>query len=366
MLNDTLESMFNYKKIRYVVLDELLKPYITYESKEINTVNFYIDVYSIIKNLYTPSIMESTTFSNDTVPTIVSQIINIAAHYRNYIWTRLGKYSNIYFVFSDKKDPFLVNINNEYKGRYYSKYVDVNPTFSSMNKVIKKSINLIKLIVDYLPNIYFINSQNIDINVCIYYLMNKSKKGEKNIILTRDKVQYQLVLNEAIVLDLKGNDTKVIDKLTLLDELLPKKNQDYTINLLPEFYLPILAIAGLKSYSLTGVPKYGNLKTIKLLDNLVIQGKLSNITYTLDGFLEVLKDNKTFKDESYLEIIKSDYQCLNIEFRYQSLKIKEIIKIIDECLINRVDAAGLRHINDTILGEHYIMLEELMMGEDYE
>lgn len=364
MINETLESIFNYKKTKFLILEDTMKPYI---DENIENINLYIDVWSIISRLYQPNMVDGMNFSNDTIQTISSQIINIAAHYRNYIWTRLGKYSTIYFFYSNKEDNFLKSINKDYKSDIYTKIDARNPVYMKLNKIINKSIDLAKLVITYLPNIYFIDTKNISPSLGMYYF-NTKDKDEKSytFILSSDKVQFQLALNSnTTILHLKGDETTAIDKLDLISNLFPKKKRDDVfITLVPEFYVFILGFIGEKKLSLNGLPKYGISKTIKLLEKLIDKRTLSNIEYDLDTFLESIKDS--FTNEDYIDIYKKSYFCMDLKYQFMNLSKKDIINVFESNIVNRIDGVGLRNINDTLLGEHYIMLEELMMGEEYE
>ena len=59
--------------------------------------NIYIDLYDMLKKLYSIDIYANKQF------TIVSSVINLAAHMREFYWTRYHVNSRIYLIYATEE-----------------------------------------------------------------------------------------------------------------------------------------------------------------------------------------------------------------------------------------------------------------------
>src|SRR5690554_790786 len=114
-----LERILNSKKIRYEILNRDLNKYVP---KDIEEVNIFIDVWSIINSLYNPNVMETFTSLNVNEKYMISsELLNLAGHYRHYFASRHKKYTNIYYYFSDEKCSAHIEKCDKYKESFYNK-----------------------------------------------------------------------------------------------------------------------------------------------------------------------------------------------------------------------------------------------------
>ena len=80
----TIDIIFNLFKVRYICMTELFKKL---ELKNVNTVNFFINLESVYKGLHRDSfeqLLSTCTKDeiNNNYKCFISNIINLAAHYR--------------------------------------------------------------------------------------------------------------------------------------------------------------------------------------------------------------------------------------------------------------------------------------------
>jgi hypothetical protein len=354
-----LENLINLRKTKYIFLDEILKPKI---NPKTTNINFFIDVRSLLKIIYNPNIMEAfLSLNTDEKWLISSELLNIAAHYRHYCYTRLGKYSTFYYFWSDKECKSLIKQNLEYKMNFYRKYLSKVGTFEVINKLIEKNIKLSSKISEYLPHIYFINSDIEEPNTVPYHFIKKASDEDTNILLTNDKTIHQLIAYNPnnIIMTMSGDSSKTY----LPEELLASIKED--TKLVPHFYSYILSISGCESYNIKNVRNYGLFRALDFLERCVSSGHLSNLRYdNLDSFLNDIK--KDSRGNYISETIKNNFNLIDIKTIYEKIPEVNKIKFFDDSIIDFTDSKSLRFVNDYYYKKYPLLLDFLMEGEAYD
>ena len=93
-----IESVLLGYYIKYTRLEQLtLTTIASSEFANSNDVDIYIDLYDMLKKLYSIDIYANKQF------TIVSSVINLAAHMREFYWTRYHVNSRIYLIYATEE-----------------------------------------------------------------------------------------------------------------------------------------------------------------------------------------------------------------------------------------------------------------------
>jgi len=359
-----LEISMNFQKLKYVILDEIFKKHI---KVDIENLNFFIDLRSVLSKLYIPSNIE--TFSSLNVSEkylISSELLNFISHYRHYCYSRLGKYSTFYYFYSDVPECTLQEIYPDYKKDYYERHFNEVSNYFYINEVVEKNIKILSTIIDYIPHAYFINSKHVEPSSFLNHI--KDIETSQNVYLSSDEVILQSVLfnDNNIAMILKGDDSQIINQDNLIDYYLRKSKKEVKYSFTPNLYLYLLSISGVSKYNIDGIKGYGPIKTVKLLDKLISEGYLNNINYlNEDMFINDIKNSNTLNEEQ-LNIIKRNYNLLNITKNYNNIKEIDKIKLFDEAIVDRIDAIGVKYINEKYYQKYPIYLDYLMEGEAYE
>jgi len=357
-----VEKILNSKKIKYKVLDELLE----YElPKNIDTVNMFIDIYSVINTLYSPQVIEESlpTLNEHEKFMITSELVNLVAHYRHYFISRKGLYTNFIFYYSDERSEFHMNINDEYKKKFYSKRVDDTVKFKTINKLLQTNITLMKPIIDNIPHAYLINTKHIDYNVVPHYMMQFQSKDEYSLIYSNDKLSLLNVIhnpNDCMVMTARSDKSKLYDSTNAIKRFSKAKSID-SINLLPDFLPFILAISGYKKYSLSGIRGYGIIKSSRLIEKAIKKDFLSNIPYDIDNFIEGIRKLDKLSDED-LEVVRNNYLLIDVDNYIQYFDEADE-ELFNSAFVDKGDYKGLREINDKYFTHFPLQLDEIMEGE---
>lgn len=357
-----MEKILNSKKIRYEILNDLLPKF----PSSIDTVTIYIDVLSVYNNLYNPRVLEDVSvFNNRDKFILSSSLINMAAHFRNYFATRKQMYTNIVFFYSFQKSKREVSMYPDFKLDYYAKRITNEDTYRNMNKLFKDNLKLCKIISDYLPHVYFVNTKNVNPFIVPYHFIKDQLPNEVGIIYSNDKLQMLncLETGKGTMLMTAGfGDVKLYNELDLIDYYAKKEDMDDVIN--PQLLPYIYAISGYKKYNITGLKGYGEVKTLKLFQKLIKDGHISNIYYSdSDLFMKDITASGKFNDEQ-LSIIDRNIKLLNPTLIYDSISPADMLSAFETNDLQ--DIQSLIDINNTYYEFYPLQLEELLIGEEYE
>lgn len=309
-LTGIVRSVFGSHKIKYKILDEL----------DLGKVNaFHINLTTILNFAYKH--YHELSNEKEYLYVIVSQILNMVAHYRHY------------FV-KQKFSPDIYIYSNDIDGEF------------------KDTLKLLKVIVQYIPRVYFIKTNKIPVSSAVMYV---SSKYDNNLVLTKSKMDVLLVNDKTKVL--KSNKDKSI--LYTSEDVFSKfTKNDYSGNvswkLLPIFY----ALTGLSGNQ---IKKYGPAKCLKLLNNALVDHLIVNEYYNdakhflddIDSLIDLTDDEK--------KIFIDNYKSSNIVGKYLKTSSPIFREMIDNSIIDKFAKSDLKELNmKYFTGEDSLMLNELL------
>jgi len=142
-------------------------------------VNVYIDLGSMCDKLYNQVVDKSTD------PTELSAVvINLAGHIRSYFRSVHSVRATIFFVYSPNDWVLLRQL---YEG-WNDFYRDRRNKFPYLYKYIADSMNIVKMVSDYLPKVYFISSEVETSGMILATIQKERESGNNhpNIIFTKE------------------------------------------------------------------------------------------------------------------------------------------------------------------------------------
>jgi hypothetical protein len=358
-----IEEILHSRKTRFDILDQVLKPFVSKDSK---IINYIIDVRSILSLLYQPNCSEQFgSLLPGEKRLVSSELINLAAHYRHYSSTRMSKYSTFYFIYSNKECNELRRIYPNYKEPFYDKYVRTNPAYIPLCQNIKSNLKMAKTTGEYLPHIYFINTGEIEPNSFIGYINELNEENTENIVLTNDEILFQSsLLDNFNCLTVKSEKSKFIKKEDLINNLLSKTKKKTDLH--PGFYIWILAMTGSKKYGIESIQdNCGPVKAISILEEQIKKGNLWNIEYkNVRDFSEKIVNVNTPNDPLFLKLFRN-FELINISNLYSNLSTAQISKVFIDQIVDKVSLDDLNLINTNFYEASPLKLIELLETEDY-
>lgn len=348
---------FNILKIRYPEYDssidssEFLKP----DDK----VNVFISFESLLNNICCiKDVDKKMILERDFATIITSHILNLAAHYKRFF--KQNKLETRVFIYgTDLESTNFINsrFNDEYRSYYLMKYMN-NPRYSYLGEqLVSKILPDTRKISEFLPQVYFINGNNIEGSL-IPYIVSEMDKSYKNFIITSDiyETQYQTMDNflcHYIRKSVNGSSISRSIEKTLSLLFSDRVEDDYSIFNNAPYYMLLLSCVGDKKRSIDPIKGLG-VKTIMKLINRGLTEKI--ITEKTDN-IELLKD---IVNEDIREDLLNNFNCINLKEQYKLLS-KEDIFNIEKQIIDRSDNSSLLKLNSTRFYNHQLMLEELTM-----
>jgi hypothetical protein len=354
------ESIINSKKIRYELLNQLFDKI----PKGKDTVTMYIDLYSILNQLYNPNVLESITHLDYEAKIILtSHIINMAAHYRRYFATRKGMYTNIIFYYSHTESHNEKEVYPDYRKEYYAKRFGLNSDFIQLNKVLKEVFNLCEMISDYLPHVYFVNTKQVNPILAPYYFQKYALDCELPVVYSNDKVQMLNCIYSNDELFMSASYSNVT--LYTINELMEvyTKKEDYN-DLNPTLLPYIMSLAGEKKYNIEGMPKFGPVSSAKKFKKWIQDGNISNINYKISSmFLDDIERIEEMNSKMFTTIAQN-IELFHLPTMFNKLRESDIV----ECfrVKDLVSINSLIELDNEYFSKYPLMLEELLLGEEYE
>lgn len=136
--------LMNYPK--YTTLNEANKIFVNSKFSECDRLNLYIDATQIISSLYTPNVMIVNNYG------IISGLINLCAHLRDYYRRAFSCETRIFIVYSTCMCSYNIALYPEYfKSFYISKASN-----SKTDLYILDNIKMLGKLAPYINGVYFV------------------------------------------------------------------------------------------------------------------------------------------------------------------------------------------------------------------
>lgn len=357
-----IEKLVGMHKLKYDELSNM----VANNFEEGKFINIFINLQSILDYFYIPTTVQKMQldFDKSNKFTLSKCILNMAAHYRHFFFSRYKVSSKIYFYYSDNVPTYNRNINSLYKKNLFNKKDLFNEKYFTLNNYIKKELSIFKDILNYIYDIYLIDSENVDTTIIPYHFIKKSGNDFCNLLITKDELEYQYVkFAKTYILNIKKDNNTMVTKKNVYSLLLEKNKAKFDLDVnISETFIPlILSISGVKKFNIDGVSGYGFIKTIKKLASLIKEEKIMNECIYIDRVISsILSD--TYDDS---QKVLRNMKTIDVEIMYEDFKMKRSSEIkIENQLVNKYDKISIDKVNSKYFNNE-LMLGELMEGVYY-
>ena len=341
---------FNMLKLRYATYDESITSLNIL--KETDKVSVFVNLETVWKYLSTIKDLERKLFiDRDFKVTMIADIINLAAHYKEFFKNN-GLDTKVYLYHTDFDSKIYsfkeCQYNEDFRSYYLNKY-NTNPKFVLLTEaLINEILPKVKTICDFIPDVYYITSKNIDSSL-IPLIFAEKYPERKNFVISSDKYETQLVFEPNFVHHLFLRSGKSASLSCKLDEYLHVlsrmdiSDEEKELYKNRSFYLLLLACIGDKYRSVEGISGIG----LKTLTKTIIEGINSRIitkdTKSIDLLCEIFSEDK--KEE-----IKKNFLSLDIENSFSLLLDGDKKEILSQA-VDRSDLNSLLNLNRTMFNK---------------
>lgn len=344
----TVEQLLYAYYIRYSKLQELTLKVLSNSSSDM--VDIYVDVYDMIKPLYT------TPHYTNKRYVIVSSIINLAAHLRQFYWTRFHVNSRIYLVYGDE-----TTMNHKQFCRMFgqNELLDRLDYQTSKTK-FEQQLEMVKIITAYIYAVYYVR-KTTDFSMFVFDNINRNQDVPA-IIITKSKYAYQIpaMCQNAYLFRPKkyqGDDISFgVCSGNVLDCAFNKLSSQKTIDKLHKLHPQLLSLL----YTLTG------LSSKKLVT-------LFNSTTAINRLLEAIDNQRIINgynsdmDYIYNALGITTIDAVNFKYRFNAVDLVFQHRIYNNTaeardmswLINLQDKETVQEINNNYFADNPLDLNAL-------
>lgn len=336
--------------IKYDRLQELVD--YSFADVESNHLDIYIDLYDMFKGLYRREIYTNKQFN------IVSAIINLAAHYRGYFWTRHRVTTRIFLVYAD-------NTTDTHR-QFYPLFGDDNFKetlgYIDTNNMINGQLDMIKILSAYINEVYFVRRSSM---FSLFTYGNiKANPGVPALIITKSKYAYQLpaMSKDALIFRPEKQNKEDVTYPILHNEVIMQRynkiKTESTLNMLRQIDPGLLSVM----YTMTGLPGY-NVKALcnvsnaaKLLYTAIKEFRIQNLyNADIDYVYNNLNGIEKFCDQTSF---KFRFNAIDLEFQYK-LYAASPEAIDSSWFINLNDPRAMQDINNKYFANNPLYLDSL-------
>ena len=377
MFIDTIDGKINGFKCKYVYLDKLFNGKLDEKrgkTKIIDTVNIFISLESLFYSIRQTTIekhlnkMEKKEIRS-VYRQIISNIINVSAHYRNY-FSRHHVKSNIIYYFNEVPDTESKYNNSaiweDYRYHYYESLNSMDRM--NINNMIRESIQFIRIITEYIEDVYMVGTTHVESSMVPFtFMMENFLPCNVNIIVTKDSYDFQYCTYNSLVITRQGMEPVLLTKKNLMKYLMVVNdmNVEETRVIHHKLLTFILACRGDKKRSLETSKGLGFKTIYKQLLALYEAGYLLDDdpdTMSLQSLMHVFNKNGKFKylqdAEEEIKRIIAKYHVIDFETQYRVIN-KTQKKQMEIQLTNKTDPGALVEINERYFSDYPLQLMEL-------
>lgn len=343
--------------IKYARMFELVSNSTLSQSNS-NSINIFIDVYSLIQPIY-----RSDRLIYNDYACLCSCIINMCAHYREYFRRNHKVESKIFIVYSKNAPQSSILFETNYN----IANILTNTARQDVNKWVEDNLLILNTLVPYLPNIYYIRDDSAEVGVIIDCIPDAIGETSPNLVISKDPYMCLLAaINKAVIFRPKkdkGQDISYsIDCNSVWDVyryiLRIKRENPITLN--PELFPMSLAMSGARFRSVKS--KINFTTSINILNTAVSNGVILN-QYIVDSdyALNNIVSSGIILDTTKVNIHEISLRYKALSLRYQSgiYRASSSFKLIPSVIQDLFDQRAVQEINNTYFKNNPLDLNRL-------
>ena len=347
-----LESILYGYYIKYNKMKELVDQAFL-NTPQSNSIDIYVDVFDMLKPIYSKDIYANKQYI------IVSSVINLAAHLRQFFRRYYNMWTRIYLVYADNSvgndsrvccDAYGIN---EFKSTL---------NFDRNNELILSQLELVKILAAYIKDVYLVRKYSM-FPMFVYDNILKNSNIPA-IILTKSNYVYQipaLIPNTAVFRPRKhlAEDTSfaVYNSNVLYqyyNNITGSKTLEYMRFINPQHLSLLMSLTGNSQFNLRSV--VSSTVAIRILYEAIASSKLLNShSADIDYIYSVMPDLSKYID---ISILKLRYNACDII--YQHLIYTKMPESIDfTWMVNFKDPHTVQDINNRYFVDNPLDLNSL-------
>ena len=345
-----LESILYGYYIKYTKMQELVGISFA-NTPQSNCIDIYVDIYDMLKLIYSRNIYANKQYI------IVSSVINLAAHLRNYFRKYHRMRATIFLVYADNSSNNHKQFYSEF-GNDYSDMLD----YEKNNQFILSQLELVRILAAYIDGVYFVKKSTM-FPMFVYDNILKNP-GIPAIILTKNNYAYQIpafIPNTAVFRPRKYNSDDTSFAVyggnvlyQYYSNITKDKTLEYMSKINPQHLGLLISLTGNSQFNLKSA--VSSTVAIRILYEAIMSGRLLNshtadINYVYSNMPDLL---------NYISDINLRYRYNACDIVYQHLLYTQMPEALDYTwMVNFKDPATVQDINNRYFADNPLDLNSL-------
>lgn len=333
-----LDPIFNKYKTVFTILDTL-------DIVEPNTsqIILYLNLEFMIKIIMTEEInnkLLSEEDGNTLKTSLISNIINLAQHYRWY-FSKKGYECHIYIYWNYQKDTYKNNKYIEGYRSYYNNKLYNTTSCKYLTDSLAACYKTLRTIVKYLNQVDIIDSSDVESSVIPYILYKHFYQNDekiKHIIISNDKYDFQYVRYGFKILVPNQNKTKIITDKNVISHLKELSNIKSELDVPIDYVSFIISLLGCKYRTIMKINRVGLGTILKMVQTGIKNLIIGEHSTDLESLSKII-------NPEFVEHFTKNYRCTDIETQYSELTPLDIHKIVSQ-REDKYDDKAIEYIND--------------------
>lgn len=351
-----MEVFFNMYKIKFEILNKL----ILNSNIDLSKDNYvYINLEPLLRRIVHADIDKDLRIKKDErVLEFISYVFNLASHYRLYFASK-KTYCKIYLYMGYPFDVSYINndINNNYRNAYKETFS--NSINVGLRNIIEDSVELIKMIFEYIDGVYMIESGNVEPSLIPLIIDNmQSSNSKNNFIVSADVYDYQYCLKDFYILRPKQKNSYILYKGNVIQQMMIENKMLYDEFKINYNTIPfILSILGNETRSIEKIKGIGFKSVVKGIQKGIDSGLISDKVNNIFILSKILK-------EEIQEHVFQNYICTDLDSQFKKIKEVEKNNIMIQ-IKDKFDNKQLKEMNDDYFTYNPLNLLEILSACKY-
>ena len=336
-----IDPIFNMFKTKFAVMDNL-----NLLKSDVDRVDIYINLESVFKVIMSPRInnylMATTDDKNIFKISLMSNIVNLAQHYRLYC-KKHKKDSRVFLYWNYPKSDYKnANYIIGYR-EYYNHKMFKNEGCEFICRNLSECLNFMKKLFSYINQVYLVDGGPVDSSVVPYIVeertyMSRNNPSIQKIVVSNSKYDFQYVNYGFTVLETNRDDSIVVTKDNVIDIIKTKMNVKNEMTIPPNLIPFAISLLGDKYRSIPKLSGVGLSSILKMVNKAIDGLLVTENTQDVDMLSKIIT-------ETYRKQFINNYLCTYIPRQYDELTPVEIMNIENQ-IIDKFDDNALEYINE--------------------
>ena len=369
--SSVIGPLVGLRRPRYDVLHDVIGDFVSRQPAD-EDLFIFVDLMSTLRHFFSEySTAQLTRGELNRHPRqLAAELLNIAGHYRNYVWKHHGRRSTVIMYHSTAKCAEKLAVSSDFKANVYAKRIGgAGPEYDVVRNYVAFNLKVAKEISNRIPHVHVVDTGGVDPEAWPWALAREGRVVGSALLLSSWESDYQYALGPGVdpmsgrewgVLKASGDHSRLVLRDGLVGEVLRKSKtgEEVAAKLAPEHFLYMLALSGDDDLGAPGIPKFGMAKAAKHIAKCVSEGRLPPGSPSLEALLE---DGRI--PEGQAETVGRCWNLL-VHDAYAGRISQEAMSGIDAQMINLSGLVELEKANAQYFGGA-LSLELLFAGENY-